>query len=71
MSITAAYKHADGKKIDGRRVLVDVERGRTVKGWLPRRLGKKFRPSKKCELYNILVAKFLKNVLSNSVKFFS
>ena len=37
--IPAAYKHADGKKIDGRRVLVDVERGRTVKGWLPRRLG--------------------------------
>jgi len=34
-----AYKHADGKKIDGRRVLVDVERGRTVKGWRPRRLG--------------------------------
>merc|ERR1712083_1096605 len=33
------YKHADGKKIDGRRVLVDVERARTVKGWLPRRLG--------------------------------
>lgn len=37
--MTAAYKHADGKKIDGRRVLVDVERGRTVKGWRPRRLG--------------------------------
>lgn len=35
----SAYKHADGKKLDGRRVLVDVERGRTVKGWLPRRLG--------------------------------
>merc|ERR1711972_145226 len=35
----SAYKHADGKKIDGRRVMVDVERGRTVKGWLPRRLG--------------------------------
>lgn len=34
-----AYKRADGKKIDGKRVLVDVERGRTVKGWLPRRLG--------------------------------
>jgi len=34
-----AYKQADGKKIDGRRVLVDVERGRTVNGWLPRRLG--------------------------------
>ena len=27
----AAYKYADGKKIDGKRVLVDVERGRTVK----------------------------------------
>lgn len=39
-SLLAAYKHADGKKIDGRRVLVDVERGRTVKGWHPRRLGK-------------------------------
>ena len=36
---SAAYKHADGKKIDSRRVLVDVERARTVKGWLPRRLG--------------------------------
>ena len=35
----AAYKHADGKKIDGRRVLVDVERGRTVEDWRPRRLG--------------------------------
>jgi len=34
-----AYKHADGRKIDGRRVLVDVERGRTVDKWLPRRLG--------------------------------
>lgn len=37
--LIAAYKHADGKKIDGKRVLVDVERSRTVKGWLPRRLG--------------------------------
>jgi len=37
--MTATYKHADGKKIDNRRVLVDVERARTVKGWLPRRLG--------------------------------
>ena len=36
---TAAYKKADGKKIDGRRVVVDVERGRTIKGWKPRRLG--------------------------------
>jgi hypothetical protein len=30
---------ADGKKIDGRRVLVDVERGRTVKNWRPRKYG--------------------------------
>jgi len=35
----AAYKQGDGKKIDGRRVLVDVERGRTVRNWQPRRLG--------------------------------
>merc|ERR1719382_2183116 len=34
-----AYKQGDGKKIDGRRVMGDVERGRTVEGWLPRRLG--------------------------------
>ncbi|PLW10611.1 hypothetical protein PCANC_23137 [Puccinia coronata f. sp. avenae] len=35
----AAYKDAEGLKIKGRRILVDVERGRTVKGWKPRRLG--------------------------------
>ncbi len=35
----AAYKYGDGKKIDGKRVVVDVERGRTVKSWKPRRLG--------------------------------
>ena len=34
-----AYKQGDGKKIDGKRVLVDVERGRTVRNWRPRRLG--------------------------------
>lgn len=28
-----AYKMADGRKIEGRRVLVDVERGRTVPNW--------------------------------------
>lgn len=27
-----AYRRADGLRIDGRRVLVDVERGRTVSG---------------------------------------
>ncbi|KAI8882643.1 RNA-binding domain-containing protein [Backusella circina FSU 941] len=35
----AAYKDADGIKILNRRILVDVERARTVKGWKPRRLG--------------------------------
>ncbi|CAG8569642.1 8404_t:CDS:2 [Paraglomus brasilianum] len=35
----AAYKDADGLKLVGKRILVDVERGRTVKGWRPRRLG--------------------------------
>ncbi|KAG1348086.1 U1 small nuclear ribonucleoprotein 70 kDa [Cocos nucifera] len=34
-----AYKQADGRKVDNRRVLVDVERGRTVPNWRPRRLG--------------------------------
>ncbi|PWY63885.1 RNA-binding domain-containing protein [Aspergillus heteromorphus CBS 117.55] len=33
----AAYKETDGIRIKDRRVLVDVERGRTVKGWKPRR----------------------------------
>ena len=37
--MVAAYKHADGRKIDNRRVLVDVEKGRTVRNWKPRRLG--------------------------------
>lgn len=34
-----AYKHGDRIKIDGRKILVDVERGRTVEGWRPRRFG--------------------------------
>lgn len=37
--MTAAYKRMDGKKIDGRRITVDVERGRTVKNWKPRKFG--------------------------------
>ena len=28
-----AYKMADGRKIEGKRVTVDVERGRTVSNW--------------------------------------
>eukprot|EP00484_Ammonia_sp_Unknown_P019015 CAMPEP_0197027444 /NCGR_PEP_ID=MMETSP1384-20130603/7341_1 /TAXON_ID=29189 /ORGANISM="Ammonia sp." /LENGTH=396 /DNA_ID=CAMNT_0042456285 /DNA_START=63 /DNA_END=1254 /DNA_ORIENTATION=- len=34
-----AFQHADGVKLKGRRILVDVERGRTVKTWKPRKLG--------------------------------
>lgn len=34
-----AYIEADYMKIHNRRIVVDVERGCTVKGWLPRRLG--------------------------------
>ncbi len=34
-----AYKEGDGTKVRGRRVLVDVERGRTTPGFKPRRLG--------------------------------
>ena len=35
----AAYRSANGRRIEGKSVLVDAERGRTVPGWLPRRLG--------------------------------
>jgi hypothetical protein len=34
-----AYKEAEGMKLGKGRLLIDVERGRTVKGWKPRRLG--------------------------------
>lgn len=34
-----AYRYADGRKIEGRRCVVDIERGRTVPEWKPRRLG--------------------------------
>lgn len=34
-----AYRAADGMKIEGRQIVVDVERGHTVPTWLPRRLG--------------------------------
>ena len=37
--VPAAFRHADGKKIEGRRIVVDVERARTVKDFFPRRLG--------------------------------
>ncbi|KAL7421716.1 hypothetical protein Q5752_003487 [Cryptotrichosporon argae] len=35
----AAYKDADGIPIHHKRIMVDVERGRTVKDWKPRKLG--------------------------------
>eukprot|EP00954_Amorphochlora_amoebiformis_P027379 1385167-Amorphochlora_amoeboformis.AAC.4 len=38
-NLKEAYKDADGRKVNKRRILVDVERGRTVKNWTPRRLG--------------------------------
>jgi len=34
-----AYKYADAMRIDGRPIVVDVERGHTVPNFLPRRLG--------------------------------
>lgn len=36
---SAAYNGADGLVIKGRKILVDVERGRTVKSWKPAKLG--------------------------------
>src|SRR5437667_1350263 len=35
----AALDGCDGIRIKDRRIKVDVERGRTVKGWKPRRMG--------------------------------
>lgn len=34
-----AFYEAEGRRIEGRRILVDVTRARTVKSWKPRRLG--------------------------------
>ncbi len=39
LSFIVALEEADGMRIDGRKIFVDVERGRTVDGWRPRRLG--------------------------------
>lgn len=36
---TYALDKGDGRKVDGRRILVDRELGRTKKSWVPRRLG--------------------------------
>ena len=37
--MTTAYRKSEGRKIDGRRIVVDVERGRTVRNWRPMRFG--------------------------------
>ena len=37
-----AYKYGEGKRIDGRKIVVDYERGRTQLKWRPRRLGVKY-----------------------------
>jgi len=34
-----AYRAADGMRIEGKEIVVDVERGHTVPNWLPRKLG--------------------------------
>jgi U1 small nuclear ribonucleoprotein len=34
-----AYDDADGMKLEGRKIVVDLERGRTMPDWRPRRLG--------------------------------
>lgn len=34
-----AFRAADGMRLEGRSIVVDVERGHTVPNWLPRRLG--------------------------------
>ena len=34
-----AYRGADGMRVEGREIVVDVERGHTVPNWLPRRFG--------------------------------
>jgi U1 small nuclear ribonucleoprotein len=34
-----AYRAADGIRLEGKHIVVDVERGHTVPNWLPRRLG--------------------------------
>jgi U1 small nuclear ribonucleoprotein 70kDa len=38
-AVKNAYRHAEGRRVHGRKIRVDVERGRTVPNWKPRRLG--------------------------------
>lgn len=34
-----AYKNADQRRFDGRKIVVDFEKGRTLLDWRPKRLG--------------------------------
>lgn len=43
-----AYKYGEGKKIDGRKIVVDFERGRTQLKWRPRRLGGGLGETRRC-----------------------
>ena len=61
-----AYKQGDGKKIDGRRVLVDVERSRTVPGWIPRRLGGGKGPARFTEVKKKAVLRTLPTIGASS-----
>ncbi|CAO3692554.1 unnamed protein product [Umbelopsis ramanniana] len=49
MAAEDAYRRANGMYVDGRRVLVDYERGRVMKGWVPRRLGGGFSGKKRVD----------------------
>jgi len=40
LATKAANKDANSRKLDGNRILCDIERGRTRPDWRPRRLGK-------------------------------
>lgn len=42
-----AYREMRGRKIEAQNVIVDVERGRSVKGWLPNRLDGPHNPAAK------------------------
>jgi len=37
--LVEAVKRGDGRRVDGRRIIVDRELGRTKATWYPRRLG--------------------------------
>eukprot|EP01053_Blabericola_migrator_P001725 Blabericola_migrator_1__1724@NODE_1463_length_4505_cov_224_617846_g238_i2_p3_GENE_NODE_1463_length_4505_cov_224_617846_g238_i2NODE_1463_length_4505_cov_224_617846_g238_i2_p3_ORF_typecomplete_len253_score36_31RRM_1/PF00076_22/1_3e19U1snRNP70_N/PF12220_8/2e16RRM_5/PF13893_6/1_2e06RRM_7/PF16367_5/1_8e04RRM_7/PF16367_5/3_4e06RL/PF17797_1/3_1e05RRM_occluded/PF16842_5/0_14PHM7_cyt/PF14703_6/0_18RRM_2/PF04059_12/0_26Strep_SA_rep/PF06696_11/0_45Strep_SA_rep/PF06696_11/1_8e03_NODE_1463_length_4505_cov_22 len=37
--LRAAYREANERNLDGRRIVVDIEKARIIRGWLPRRLG--------------------------------